>query len=89
MYVENLESPRSGEPVKNQFAIYCRDSHGNNVICFQSYKTLIAVKDVNMGIVKVDARMRHYSRTTSKYLNVFLNNYCYGEKVIEVEDLDV
>ena len=89
MYVENLESPRSGEPVKNQFAIYCRDRKGHNIICFQSYKTLIAVKDVNTGIVKVHASMRHYSRTTSKYLNVFLNDYCYGEKVIEVEDLDV
>lgn len=89
MYVENLESPRSGEPVKNQFAIYYTDSHGNNVICFQSYKTLIAVKDISTGIVKVHARLRHCSRTTAKYLGVFLNDYCYGEKVAEVEDLDV
>lgn len=89
MYVENLESPRSGIAVKNQFAIYCTDSHGNNVICFQSYKSLIAVKDIETGIVKVHAGYRHYSRTTSKYLNVFLNDYCYGEKVIEVDDLDV
>ena len=89
MYVENLKSPRSGESVKNQFAIYCRDNKGNNVICFQSYRTLVAVKDVKTSVVKVHSHYAHYSHTTSKYLHVFLTDYCYGGKVIEVEDLDV
>ena len=88
MYVENLESPRSGEPVKNQFAIYCTDSKSRNVICFQSYKTLIAIKDIATKTVRVHERLRHYSRTTAKYLNVFLNDYCCDSQVVEVKDLD-
>lgn len=77
MFVENLKSPRSGEPVKNQFAVYCIDRDGDRAIAFQSYETVIAVKKVCSNTVKVSKHF--YSRTTSKYLNVFLTNYCYGD----------
>ena len=52
--------------VKNQFVI-----HTKKAIVFQSYETPIAVYDRESGIVYVDEKK--YSRTTSKYLNSFLD----------------
>lgn len=86
MFVENLRSPRSGEAVKNQFAVYCIDRDGDRAICFQSYKTVIAVKKAHSHTVKVNKRF--YSRTTSKYLNVFLTDYCYGDIKEFVDDVE-
>lgn len=86
MFVENLKSPRSGEAVKNQFAVYCIDRDGDRVICFQSYETVIAVKKACSNTVKVSKRF--YSRTTSKYLNVFLTDYCCSDIKEFVDDVE-
>ena len=65
MKVKNMESAK-GNIVPNQFVITDGD-----VEYFQSYKTIIA-KYVD-GQVYLDATPWDYSRTTSKYLNQFLN----------------
>ena len=65
MKVENMTSAR-GNIVPNQFIIT-----DGGVEYFQSYKTIIA-KYVD-GQVYLDATHWDYSRTTSKYLNQFLN----------------
>lgn len=63
--VRNLESPRTGNPVANQFVI----EDGKREV-FQSYKTVVAV--VEDGKVTLDKRALDYSVTTSKYLYQFL-----------------
>lgn len=63
--VENMTSPRSGREVANQYIIY---ADGKEV--FQSYASVIAIKDG--GKVYLTDKW-DYSRTTSKYLNQFLN----------------
>lgn len=63
--VRNMESPRSGNPVANQFII----EHGNTET-FQSYKSIIAVK--KEGKVFLDETYWDYSVTTSRYLYQFL-----------------
>jgi hypothetical protein len=65
--VTNLQSPRSGNPVPNQFV-----KHDNNGMTFQSYKTNIAHVD-NRGNVTI-SKDWEYSRTTMKYTGVFLNS---------------
>ena len=54
--------------VANQFII----EYGN-FTAFQSYSTLIAVYDSKNDILYQDENF--YSRTTSKYLNMFINKY--------------
>lgn len=56
---QNLESPRSGRPVPNQFDLVCE-----NGIAFQSYRTLIAVR-MNGYLYLTD--YHDYSNTTCKY----------------------
>ena len=63
----NMKSQR-GNPVPNQFII----EHGNKTY-FQSYRTIIAVKDWKTGEITLDWARWDYSRTTSKYLSIFLN----------------
>lgn len=72
--VSNMESPRSGRPVANQFEI----SINSVGTYFQSYNTIIAVKTLN-GVM-LDANSWNYSRTTSKYRSQFL-----GESTKETE----
>ena len=62
--VHNLESPRTGKPVANQFVITT-----DKGIYFQSYETLIAAKE--KGVLTLDINALDYSRTTSKYLYQF------------------
>ena len=64
--VENMTSPRTGQPVANQYII---SINGVGTI-FQSYRTIIAVKTPK-GII-LDRDAWNYSRTTSKYRNEFL-----------------
>jgi hypothetical protein len=66
MKVYNMESP-NGNKVANQFEIYTDEGK-----YFQSYKSIIAFKD-NKGQVFLDDYYWNYSRTTSKYRNMFLN----------------
>lgn len=65
--VSNLQSPRSGRDVSNQFEI--RTPEG---VYFQSYRSLIAFIPANGGKTVLDAEHWDYSRTTSKYRCQFL-----------------
>lgn len=71
--VSNMTSPRSGEPVKNQFHITLTVD-GTTVRVFQSYSTVIALKFTFNGatFVILDERAWDYSVTTSRYRNEFL-----------------
>lgn len=62
-----MTSPR-GNTVANQFII--RDDEGD--IWFQSYDSII-VKIINGDEITLDKRYWDYSRTTSKYRNIFLD----------------
>lgn len=65
MKVTNLRSS-SGNKVPNQYSI----ETGNSII-FQSYDSIIA--EVTKGIIYLDPVYYNYSKTTSKYLYMFLN----------------
>ena len=64
--VQMMKSPRSGNPVANQFIIRTDDTY-----TFQSYDSIIA-KVTSDGEVFLDSVYWDYSRTTSKYRNEFL-----------------
>lgn len=72
MFIENLESPRSGRPVPNQFML---DTKHWKV--FQSYQTVIMKVNKESGLVEVAGNPWGYSMTTSRYVNQFLNDYTY------------
>ena len=65
--VENFTSPRSGNPVANQFRIFTEEG-----VYFQSYSTVIAYKPVR-GKIQLDSSSWDYSATTGKYRNLFLS----------------
>lgn len=64
-----MTSPRSGDPVANQFEITI-----GGLTFFQSYSTVIAVRDPQ-GHVTLDTNSWDYSVTTGKYRNQFLNEH--------------
>ena len=66
MKVTNMTSSR-GNTIANQFII-----DDNNESFFQSYKSMIAKVD-EFGKIFLDEYYYNYSRTTSKYRNMFLN----------------
>ena len=78
MRVENLFNPDNGNDVANQFRIYTDEG-----VIFQSYKTKICVKAkgqtyLNNKMIEINKRkdMKEAwksSRTTSKWLRIFLN----------------
>jgi len=74
--VNNLESPRSGNPVANQYEI-----ETDKFYIFQSYGSIIAMKEKSIfyskdrgfqGKVIIDPHFWDYSKTTLKYLKQFL-----------------
>ncbi len=67
--VRQMTSPRTGNPIANHFKIYT-----DKGVYFQSYRSIIAFKP-NNGKTQLDKKYWHYSRTTSKYRNEFLNEY--------------
>jgi hypothetical protein len=67
----NFDSPRTGNPVANQFIIEVDDK-----TIFQSYDSIIAIKHGD-GSVELGKHW-NYSRTTGKYRNEFL-----GESIAE------
>jgi len=67
MTVRNLESSR-GNLIPNQFAI-----RNDGITYFQSYDSII-VKIEPGGQIYLDEYYWDYSRTTSKYRNIFLGN---------------
>jgi len=69
MTVRNMESPRTGRPVANQFII-----HDGNKLVFQSYDSMIVEYDKANSSITF-GRDWSYSNTTSKYRNEFLNMY--------------
>lgn len=66
--VTQMNSPKSGHPVANQFLITTPDG-----VYFQSYWSLIAFKPYGMNKIILDQDKWDYSRTTGKYRNAFLN----------------
>tara|TARA_R100001079_G_C4310695_1_gene94953 strand:- start:28 stop:309 length:282 start_codon:yes stop_codon:yes gene_type:complete len=76
MKVRNLTS-NNGNKIANQFEIIDNE---NNIIYFQSYKSIIVKHDMNLNQVYLDSYFWDYSTTTSKYRNIFL-----GEKKKETE----
>lgn len=75
--VMNLESPRSGNPVANQFVISTENGE-----VFQSYQTPIAKKE---GVIYTISNDWNYSRTTSKYFYQWLRSF--GWNGGEIADL--
>lgn len=59
--------------VKNQFV-----NESEDVVIFQSYDSIIASYDKKTRLLTLDAYYWDYSRTTSKYLYKFINEYCYN-----------
>jgi len=73
--VQNFIS-ESGNPVANQFIM-----RTPRAILFQSYRSIIAMKDTRTGKVTLDKYYWDYSRTTGKYRNLFL-----GEGIAETRE---
>ena len=67
MKVYNMVSSK-GNKIANQFVIL--DEYSNEL--FQSYNSIVA-KRYNNGMVELDKNFWNYSKTTSKYRNMFLN----------------
>ena len=69
--VYNLTSPRTGDPVKNQFCIRVPLA---GITRFQSYDTTCLVYDRDCRILTVYPEAFGYSVTTSKYSKQFLRD---------------
>ena len=69
MRVYNMVSPRTGEPVANQFII-----EDDNKVVFQSYDSMIVEIDYKNNTLTIGEDW-DYSRTTGKYRNAFFNEY--------------
>ena len=77
MRVSNLESPRSGNPVANQYEI-----ETDKYYIFQSYNSIIAKKERGfLGKVILDPYYWNYSRTTIKYLKQFLGTNISSKEI--------
>ena len=73
MTVRNMESPRTGREVANQFII-----QGDGKTIFQSYNSTIAVIDWNEHTVKIGNDW-NYSTTTGKYRNAFFRDNDFSD----------
>lgn len=81
MKVENMKSPRTGRDVPNQFIIKHKGittlRFGENIFVidspeiFQSYESVIGIR-AKKGTITLDEIYWNYSKTTSKYRNIFL-----------------
>lgn len=69
--VYNLSSPRTGDPVKNQFCIRIPAA---GITRFQSYETTCLVYDRDCRVLTVYPEAFGYSVTTSKYSRAFLRD---------------
>lgn len=74
--VYNFESIR-GNKIPNQFLIKVTNDEGQMENIFQSYETIIAKYNVTTGKLVLDKRYWDYSRTTLKYLKMFLEENTY------------
>ena len=75
MFVSNMISAH-GNDVPNQFVI----TNDNHDAYFQSYVSIVARKIDATGKVELDVNKWNYSRTTSRYLALFL-----GVPTIEIK----
>ena len=66
--VNNFLSPRSNKPIANQFKIVMQ----NGLEVFQSYDTIIVLKDKKNNEIYLDRDAWDYSNTTSRYRKFFL-----------------
>tara|TARA_R100001530_G_scaffold60360_3_gene43622 strand:+ start:342 stop:611 length:270 start_codon:yes stop_codon:yes gene_type:complete len=66
MKVANFRS-NNGNPIANQFLISEKDKE-----TFQSYRSVIAIKNYKTGKTYLDSYYWDYSVTTGKYRNQFL-----------------
>ncbi len=69
--VYNLSSPRTGEPIKNQFCISVPLA---GITRFQSYNTVCLSYDRDCNVLTVYPEAFGYSVTTSKYSRAFLRD---------------
>ena len=83
MYCEFIKNS-SGNVVKNQVVIFGGDC--KQFIVFQSYDSIICEYDKDMKILTLDNNAFGYSKTTSKYLNLFLLDYV-GLNVAQIEKI--
>ena len=87
MQVKNMVSARSGRTVANQFDMVRHDEDGRAVeYAFQSYDSLCAtLARTEEGLYKLTVyRDGFYSRTTAKYLRVWLIDHINPERVPDV-----
>ena len=62
-----MRSPRSGNPVPNQYII-----HTDAGVYFQSYDVIVGYKPRGLQVIHLDEDYWSWSRTTSKYLYIWL-----------------
>ena len=74
MKVENMINNRNNV-VKNQFKIYSK-----NATYFQSYNSIIAVRNKKTDKITLDSYYWDYSVTTGKYRNAFLGENIYATR---------
>ena len=67
--VNNFLSPRSNKPIANQFKIVMQ----NGLEVFQSYDSIIVLKDKKNDEIYLDKDHWNYSQTTSRYRKLYLN----------------
>lgn len=72
MRIYSMRSPK-GNPVPNQIVI---DDDDEKVVILKSYDSLVAKLDKITGSVAL-MKEWNYSRTTTKYVIQFLQDYCY------------
>ena len=70
--ISNLESPRTGKPVSNQFVV-----ESERYSFFQSYKSLIGVYDKKKRRITLGTKW-DYSQTTLKYLHKWLESDAFN-----------
>lgn len=73
MHVTNMNSPRTGKPVANQFIITSDDT-----TVFQSYNSTIATIDYDKGTITLGEDW-DYSVTTGKYRNLFFEGEDFND----------
>ena len=74
--VKNFKSTQSSKPIASQYVIYIEN--GDQI--FQSYNSIIAIKTY-CGKIQIDKDYWNYSRTTSKYRSIFLNENTKETKI--------
>lgn len=83
MKVRNMESPKTGREVANQFIITDVEK---NVTLFQSYTSPIIEIDRTNLVITVHSDY-NYSRTTGKYRNKFMEDEGFYE-LSNIKDLE-